>query len=117
MSDPIDNTADVIDSRAVIERISDLRASWADSSGDDPGDYQLSSDDWRAGLSDDEADELVALEAFAREASARPAWIRPELVWPDDRERREPPNGSLGAYLPQTGDSPDTELSTEGHHR
>jgi len=58
---PITNRDDVIDSRDVIARIDYLKASWAEATGDDPDDFALSGDDWRVGLSDDEADELVAL--------------------------------------------------------
>lgn len=43
------------------DRIAELTAAWEDATGDTAADYVLSEDDWKAGLSDDEAAEIVAL--------------------------------------------------------
>lgn len=64
----IHNHRDLIDSREVIDRIEELRQEWADATSDDPDDYALSGDDWLVGLSEDERDELEALQALASEA-------------------------------------------------
>ncbi len=63
----ISNTQDIIDSREVIDRIEELRAEWAESTGDDPDTYALSGDDWSVGLGEDGAEEIVALLALAHE--------------------------------------------------
>lgn len=77
----IDNTEDVIDSRDVIARIEELRASWAEATGDDPDDYaSLSTDDLRAGLSDDEAEELTALQELASEGETLSDWVHGETL-------------------------------------
>ncbi len=43
------------------ERIAELKAEWAEATGDNPDDYQLSEDDWSVGLGDDGAREIVEL--------------------------------------------------------
>lgn len=73
-TESITNDADIIDSREVIERIEYLRNSWAESTGNDPDDYELSEDDWRAGLSDDETAEIVALMELASEGESLSDW-------------------------------------------
>lgn len=80
MSTSIDNTADVIDSREVIERIEELRSSWAEATGSDPDDYVLSGDDYKAGLGDDEADELVALLELADQGKNFEDWEHGETL-------------------------------------
>ena len=67
MAREISNTDDVIDSRDVIERIEELKADWAEATGDTPDDFSLSRDDWAVGLGEDGADEIVALLALAEE--------------------------------------------------
>lgn len=76
----ISNTDDMIDSRDVIARIEELKGSWADATGDDPDDYALSGDGWKAGLSEDESDELVALLALADEGEGSPDWTYGETL-------------------------------------
>jgi len=65
----VDNTQDFINSRDIIERIAELRDEWAEATGDDPDDYQLSEDDWAVGLGEEGAHELVSLMEFADELS------------------------------------------------
>lgn len=83
-SEPITGTEDVIDSRDVIARIEYLTASFMEATGDDPDDYAMSGDDWRAGLSDDEADELVALLELAEQGESAPDWQYGEVLIHDD---------------------------------
>lgn len=81
----ISNTDDVIDTRDIETRISYLRSSWAETTGSNPDDYQLSEDDWKAGLSDDEAEELVKLLALADEyADQIPDWRYGETLIHED---------------------------------
>jgi len=79
-TEPIDNTADIIDSRDIIARIAHLRDDWAEATGDDPDDYALSGDDWRAGLGEDDADELVALLELASEGESLADWPHGETL-------------------------------------
>jgi hypothetical protein len=70
----ISNLDDLIDSRSVIDRIEELRSAWADSTENDPDDYDLSEDDWRAGLDAEDAAELVALLALQSEGEGYSDW-------------------------------------------
>jgi len=79
-AEPIDNTADIIDSRDIIARIAYLRDLWAETTGDDPGDYSLSGDDWLTGLSEDERDELVTLLELAEEGETLADWQHGETL-------------------------------------
>ena len=54
------------DSREAIERIDELTAEFVDSTDSDPADI-MSIDDWRHGLTEDDAAELVALIALRDE--------------------------------------------------
>lgn len=66
---------DIIDSRDVIERIEELREEWNEATGDDWQDYALSEDDWKVGLGEDGAEELMALLALQEEAEGyAPDW-------------------------------------------
>lgn len=68
MNSRLDGTDDVFDSRDVIERIAELISDWEESTGDTFADYTLSTDDFAAGLGEDDAEELAALLAFQTEA-------------------------------------------------
>lgn len=63
----ISNSEDLIDVRDIIDRVEELRTAWAEATGDDPDDYDLSGDDWRAGLDDDESVEMVSLTELLNE--------------------------------------------------
>lgn len=63
-----DGSTAILSRETIDERIETLKREWADATGDDPDDYVLSGDDWRVGLSDYEADEIVIL----LEAKAKP---------------------------------------------
>lgn len=68
MTNPITTTDDIIDSRDVIERIAELKTEFMAATGDDDFDDEfMTSDDFRAGLGDDEGDELAALVKLDRE--------------------------------------------------
>ena len=85
MSDRLTDGRDIIDTREIIERIAELRAEWADVTGADPDDYQLSGDDYLAGLAEGDRDELVALEEFRDEyADCFPEWKYGETLIRDD---------------------------------
>jgi len=101
----ISNTEDVIDSRDVIARIDRLTGLWAESTGDDPGDYALSGDDWRVGLTDDDANEIVALLALAAEAGDTPDWPYGETLVRDSffEDYAREMAGDMGAYDPDAG--------------
>ena len=45
----------------VAARIAELTREWEDATGETASDYALSGDDWRFGLNDDEAEEIVRL--------------------------------------------------------
>lgn len=69
-----DGTDEYFDSREVIERIAELTAEFIDATDSDPADY-MSEDDWRLGLSDDDAEELTDLIALQEEAEGYiPDW-------------------------------------------
>lgn len=59
-------TEDTFDSREAIERIDELTAEFVDSTDSDPADI-MSVDDWRHGLTEGDAAELVALIALRDE--------------------------------------------------
>ena len=85
MNDRLTDGRDIIDTRDIIERIAELRAKWASATGDDPDDYQLSGDDYLAGLDEGDRDELVALEEFRDEyADSFPDWRYGETLIRDD---------------------------------
>ena len=66
-----DGSTAILSRETIAERIVTLKALWADATGEDPDDYVLSGDDWRVGLSDYEADEIVLLLEAAREPEER----------------------------------------------
>jgi hypothetical protein len=70
MTNPIDNTDDVIDSRDIIARIEDLRQCKQDHEDDPDGGH------W----SDEEADELAALENLAEQAEGYGDWEHGEAL-------------------------------------
>lgn len=81
----MDISAEIIDSRNVIERIGELTEEWGQATGDRFADYTLSSDDYAVGLSEDDAEELAALIAFRDEiADYLPDWQYGETLIRDD---------------------------------
>lgn len=68
-----DGTDPFFDSRDVIERIEELEAEYIDTTDSDPTE-SMSLDDWRAGLSDDDAAEMVALLEFRDAADCVSDW-------------------------------------------
>lgn len=56
-----DGSTAILSLETIAERIETLKSEWAASTGDNPDDYVLSGDDWKAGLSDYEADEITIL--------------------------------------------------------
>lgn len=68
-----DGTDDFFDSREVIERIEALTGEYIDATDSDPADI-MSLDDWRAGLTDDDANELFALLEFRDAAECVSDW-------------------------------------------
>jgi hypothetical protein len=70
----LDGTDEYFDSRDVIARIDELIALWEEATGDTFADYVLSTDDYRVGLSEDEAVELAALLDFLDYAESSPDW-------------------------------------------
>lgn len=58
------------EAQGAAERIATLASAWEDATGDAASDYTLSEDDWRVGLDDDEAAEIVRLIEWTTEASA-----------------------------------------------
>lgn len=70
----LDGTDEYFDSRDVIARIDELIAAWEQTTGDTFADYALSTDDYRVGLSEDEAEELAALLDFQADAESNPDW-------------------------------------------
>lgn len=77
---------DIIDSRGIIERIEELYAEWDESTGVDHAEYAIPNDgdDWRVGLSDDDADELRDLLNLQDEAEGSPDWHHGETLIHDD---------------------------------
>lgn len=61
------------DSRDVIERIEELTNEFIDATESDPSDT-MSVDDWQAGLSEDDAEELYELLSFAADADEVSDW-------------------------------------------
>src|SRR5437868_2293962 len=57
----ISNAADIIDVRDIIARVEELREAWSDAAGVPFEDFNLSGDDLRVNLSEDEAEELEGL--------------------------------------------------------
>lgn len=70
----LDGTDEHFDSRDVTARIDELIAAWEQTTGDTFADYALSTDDYRVGLSEDEAEELAALLDFRDYAEGNPDW-------------------------------------------
>jgi hypothetical protein len=56
-----DGATAILSLETMYERVATLKAQWAEATGENPDDYALSRDDWRAGLSHYEADEIVIL--------------------------------------------------------
>lgn len=77
---------DIIDSRGIIERIEELYAEWDESTGVDHAEYAIPNDgdDWRVGLSDDDADELRDLLNLQDEAESSPDWQYGETLIHDN---------------------------------
>lgn len=67
------NNDDVIDSRDVIHWIDALTQEFIDNTDTEPADY-MSAEDWKVGLSADDAEALVALIALKNEADSSPDW-------------------------------------------
>lgn len=61
-----DGSDDTLDSRDILERIEELTAEFIDATEGDPGDT-MTVDDWKVGLSEDDAEELAALIDFRNE--------------------------------------------------
>jgi hypothetical protein len=57
----ISNSADIIDVRDVIARVEELREAWSDETGESFEDFDLSGDDLRVGLGDEDGAELETL--------------------------------------------------------
>lgn len=74
----ISNTDNTIYSTDVIERIEELKGEFIDATNSDPAEI-MSVDDWKFGLSDDDAGELVVLLEFAEQGSQAPDWGYGEL--------------------------------------
>lgn len=75
----IDRYSDIIDSREVIDRIEELydeflEATEAEEDIDEGMKYGMSDDDWRFGLTDDDAEELYSLLQFERSARSESEW-------------------------------------------
>lgn len=54
----------------VADRIAELTAEWEDATGDTAENYALSGDDWRVGLGNEEAAEIVRLIDYQKEGRA-----------------------------------------------
>jgi hypothetical protein len=84
-TEPIIPGESIIDSRDVIARIEHLRAEWAESTGESPDDFELSGDDWKVGLGDEEGEEMVALLELEKEGADYFAdWAYGETLVADD---------------------------------
>ena len=79
-----DGTDDFFDSREVIERIEELTAEFIDATDSDPADI-MSLDDWRVGLTDDDANELFALLEFRDDAECVSDWHHGETFIRDGK--------------------------------
>jgi hypothetical protein len=66
-----DGSTAILSRETIYERVVTLKAEWAEATGEDPDDYALSGDDWRVGLSDYEADEIVILLEATQHSSPR----------------------------------------------
>lgn len=97
MTNPIDNTQDLIDSRDIIERIEDLEAALQEAyeATKEKGETNLDFDEWReAVISDqsaahenefwDDAKELRALQALAKECDHVSDWAYGETLIRED---------------------------------
>ena len=73
-TEPIDNSADVLDSRDIIARIEELQS--------ERDDFEPNEEEGITWADDnpDEAAELAALEALAEEASGSPDWLHGETL-------------------------------------
>ena len=82
MADSIDNSADIIDSRDVIERIAELEGERDDHPMPDDGsgdDDAVRFEEWRAANPDD-AEELATLQALAIQAEGYGDWTHGEAL-------------------------------------
>lgn len=65
-----DGTDDIMDTRDITVRIQELKDEWSEVTENDFEDYNLSYDDLKVGLSEEDAEELLALMELQEEAGS-----------------------------------------------